>query len=148
MKMSRLHEYLLQEKAKKEAFLISNENENTNSSQGNKKRKYDYVVNAKPDTIIVFRLNFKSKRDVSLTKTISGKILNNDCENEMFTVETKNGLQYGVPYDVVVWVKTGDKFPRGVYDEMKRGAVEVAEGQDLELSELEAPEVEYDSEDI
>lgn len=132
--MSKFFEYLLSEKEKSEAYLIESTNRTTN------KTKDDYIVNAEEGLIVAFRLNFEAKSGIKLTKVISGKIIENNKEHETYVVETRNGLKYGVPYVSVVWVKTGDRWPRGVYEEMKLGSVAVKEEElqdDIELSELE-----------
>lgn len=101
------------------------------------KRKADYILDAEEGLILAFRLNFTAKSDKKLTKVISGKIIENNKEEEYCKVETKNKLIYEVPYESVVWVKTGNRWPRGVYEEMKRGSVEVKENEDLHFSELD-----------
>lgn len=87
--------------------------------------KLDYIQSAEAGTIIAFRLNFESKRGVRLTKVISGKVESNDVENQIMVLETKNKLRYAVPYSQVVWVKSGNRWARGVYEEMRLGAVPV-----------------------
>lgn len=130
--MSKLKEILLKAKKQNEVLLINDDKDT--------RTKSDYIQSAEPGLIVAFRLNFSSKQDVNLTKVISGKIISNDKGDEILVVETRNGLQYGVPYDLVVWVKTGERWPKGVYEEMKRGSVVVkgdASGEEvIELSEL------------
>lgn len=119
-------------------FLINGYHEAYLIEEREGKTKEEYISGAEEGIIVAFRLNFTARSGKKLTKVISGKILENVSEQEAYVVETKNGLKYGVPYDSVVWVKTGNRFPKGVYDEMKRGSVEVEEGQlgQLEFSEL------------
>jgi hypothetical protein len=139
--MSKFEEYLL--KSHHEAYLIED-------GEKNNKTKDDYIVDAEVGVVVAFRLNFRSKSKVKLTKVISGKILENNQENETYVIETRNGLKYGVPYKAVVWVKTGNRWPKGVYDEMKRGSVEVNGDEDngYEFEELEAAEISDDFEEI
>lgn len=113
--MSKFQKYLQQ--LHHDVFLIDDGGKSSRT-------KDDYIVNAEEGTIVAFRLNFTSKQDLKLTKVISGKILENSQDSEVFVVETRNGLKYGVPYGAVVWVKTGNRWPKGVYDEMKQGSVE------------------------
>jgi hypothetical protein len=120
--------YLLNEKAKAEAFLIEEQRE--------VRSKDDYIFNAEEGLIVAFRLNFASKDGVNLTKVISGKIVENNKIEEIYTVETRNGLKYGVPYQSVVWVKTGERWPKGVYDEMKQGSVAVKEKYEDDITEF------------
>lgn len=127
--MSKFKEYLLKAREDAEAFLIEDTDRDVKS-------KEDYIVDAEEGVIVAFRLNFHSKRNVALTKVISGKILENNKPEEIYLVETRNGLQYGVPYSSVIWVKTGGRWPKGIYDEMKQGAVAVNKEEDLEVNEL------------
>lgn len=129
--MSKFQEYLLKAKESAEAYLIDD-------TEREIKSKDDYIQKAEEGLIVAFRLNFTARSGVKLTKVISGKILENNQDEEVYVVETRNGLKYCVPYASVVWVKTGGRWPKGVYDEMKRGSV-VRDGdeEDTELGELE-----------
>lgn len=126
--MSKFEEYLLEKRD--EAYLINNDDKQSKS-------KDEYIENAEPGLLVAFRLNFESKSNVKLTKVISGKIIENDTEQEMYAVETRNGLKYGVPYSAIVWVKTGNRWPKGVYQEMKQGSVEVKGNEPVEFGEVE-----------
>lgn len=130
--MSKLRDYLLKARESAEAFLIE-------GNDGDSRSKADYIQKAEEGLIVAFRLNFQAKSGLKLTKVISGKILENDREEEVYVVETRNGLKYGVPYSAVVWVKTGGRWPKGVYDEMKQGSVVVNSDEEKveELGELE-----------
>lgn len=131
--MSKLQEYLMNMKDKEEALLL-------NKEEAPSKSKEDYIQNAEIGLIVAFRLNFEAKSGVKLTKVISGKIVENDSEKGVFILETRNGLTYGVPYSSVVWVKTGGRWPKGVYEEMKKGSVVIDNDQvseEIELGELE-----------
>lgn len=114
----------------REAYLIDDGNRST-------KTKEDYIKNAEVGLIVAFRLNFDANSGVKLTKVISGKILENNSDDEEYIVETVNGLKYGVPHDTVIWVKTGNRWPKGVYEEMKQGSVPVDE-HDFEFSSVES----------
>lgn len=125
--MSKFVEYLI--KNEQHAYLIE---DGTQSG----KTKDDYIVDAEEGVIVAFRLNFESRAGTKLTKVISGKILENNKEDEIYVIETRNSLKYGVPYSSVSWVKTGSRWPKGVYEEMKRGATEITEGE-VVFGELE-----------
>lgn len=137
--MSKLQEYLLRAKEQEEALLIDDERE--------MKTKDEYIANAEEGLIVAFRLNFKAQSGVKLTKVISGKIVENRQDDEIYVVETRNGLRYGVPYSTVVWVKTGARWPKGVYQEMKKGSVVVTEEIEHELGELEETQEIHDFDD-
>jgi hypothetical protein len=134
--MSKFREYLLKAKESAEAYLIDDNERDVRS-------KDDYIHNAEEGLIVAFRLNFSAKSGLALTKVISGKILENNKEDEVYVVETRNGLKYCVPFAAVVWVKTGGRWPKGVYDEMKQGSTPVDENTRSkvgieELGELES----------
>jgi hypothetical protein len=125
--MSKFREFLLKER--QDAYLIKDNEQESKS-------KEDYIVDAQEGIIVAFRLNFESNAGVKLTKVISGKILENNKDDETYVIETRNGLKYGVPYAAVVWVKTGNRWPKGVYEEMKKGSVEVKEDEkDVQFEE-------------
>lgn len=139
---SKFKTYLLNAKEQAEAYLIDEQNKPGGKTKG------DYIENAEEGLIVAFRLNFEAKSGLKLTKVISGKIVENNKEDGIYIVETRNGLKYGVPYPSVVWVKTGGRWPKGVYNEMKQGSVVVNEKQGKaealeelgELSQDEGPE--------
>lgn len=130
--MGKFRDYLLKAKESAEAYLIEDPDRDVRT-------KDDYIQNAEEGLIVAFRLNFTAKSGLELTKVISGKILENNKEDEVYVVETRNGLKYGVPYPSVVWVKTGGRWPKGVYDEMKQGSTVAHETPEKveELGELE-----------
>lgn len=74
-------------------------------------QKMPYIEQAAIGTIIAFRLpNGKVK---------SAKIIKKSTKNRRFMVETEYNAQYVVDYDNVVWVRTGNRWPRGVYKLLK-----------------------------
>lgn len=138
--MSKFREYLLKTK-EQEAYLLDNQERDIKS-------KADYVLNAEVGLIIAFRLHFKAKSEINLTKVISGKIIENNKEENFYIVETRNGLEYHVPYSSVVWVKTAGRWPKGVYDEMKLGSVVAGdpEPEEIENDVDELGELEHEEE--
>lgn len=133
--MGKLEDYLLEEH--NGAFLIDEE-------QKESKTKDEYISNAQVGLIVAFRLNFEARSGTKLTKVISGKILENNSEKQLYLVETRNGLKYGVPYASVIWLKTGSRWPKGVYEEMKQGSVEVEDQDDSSFGELEESSFTYE----
>ena len=70
-----------------------------------------YVDSAKVDMIVAFKLpNGKVK---------SAKIIKRSTPKRRFLVETKYGAQFVISFDDVVWVKTGTRWPKYVYNLMK-----------------------------
>ena len=76
-----------------------------------KKSKDDYINNIKEGNIIAFK--------VSESKALSGKIVSVNKKQELFIVETKNGIVFFVKKENIIWVKTTDRWPKGVYLALK-----------------------------
>lgn len=74
-------------------------------------RKVPYIEQAEIGTMVAFVLpNGKVK---------SAKLINRSVKNRKIKVETSYGKQFVVSYDDVVWVRTNDRWPRGVYNMLK-----------------------------
>lgn len=74
-----------------------------------KKPKSDYIASAIPGVIVAFK--------VDETHVLSG-IIEEVCP-QSFIVRTKNGTKFTVKKSYVIWVKTGPRWPRGVYLALK-----------------------------
>lgn len=75
------------------------------------KPKLEYIENASPGTIIAFvDENGKAR---------SAAIVNRSSKNKLLKVETEFKREFIVPYENVLWVKNGSRFPRGVYNMLK-----------------------------
>lgn len=70
-----------------------------------------YIESATVGTLVAFRL--------SNGRVKSAKIVKKSTSKRKFMVETKYGAQFIVSYDDVIWVKTGTRWPKGVYNLMK-----------------------------
>lgn len=77
----------------------------------NDNNKKDYIDNVKIDTLIAFKINE--------TKVLSGKII--EIHKDQFVVETKTKIKFNVKKKNVIWVKTGERWPKGVYLALKGG---------------------------
>lgn len=84
-------------------------------------RKVPYIEQAEIGTMVAFTLpNGKVK---------SAKLINRSVKNRKIKVETSYGKQFVVSYDDVVWVRTNNRWPRGVYNMLKGNvATEVRHG--------------------
>lgn len=70
----------------------------------------DYLRRADVGSIVAFSMSGKTVSGVIKAKT--------DTE---VTIETKNGTVFdNVPYTDVLWVKTGNRWPRWVFDLLKK----------------------------
>lgn len=71
--------------------------------------KESYIDNARIGVLIAFK--------VSGTKALSGMV--EEIHQQGFVVKTKNGVRFTVKRKDVMWVKTGNRWPRGVYLALK-----------------------------
>ena len=83
------------------------EKESTNDID---EQKLSYIERAEIGTIIACVIDGKTK---------SAKIVKRSTKKKRFMVETAYGAQHIVPYENVIWVRTGNKWPRGVYRALK-----------------------------
>lgn len=93
----------------KEETNIVNTDDSENKEVGKKTKQY--IENAPLGTIVAFTLpNGKVK---------SAAIINRSSKSQKLKVETSYGKQYIVPYDDVLWVKTANRWPKGIYQKFK-----------------------------
>lgn len=105
-----------------------------------KKSQDDYINNIEVGMIIAFK--------VSPDKAISAKVedIDYDIKNEnegsvLRTLNTaycrtKNGIEYKVPRKAIIWVKTGARWPRGIFLQLKKGA-EIPNNNSYEEEQIE-----------
>ena len=74
-------------------------------------RKMPYIENIEIGTLVAFRF--------SNGKVKSAKVTRKSTKNRKLKLETDYGAEYIVSYDDIVWVRTGKRWPRGVYNELK-----------------------------
>lgn len=93
---------------------VEAENKCENKSAGvevNMEQKMSYIENVDIGTIVAFRL--------SNGKVKSAKVTRKSTKNRKLKLETDYGAEYIVSYDDIVWVRTGKRWPRGVYKLLK-----------------------------
>lgn len=86
---------------------VKEEKESTNDID---EQKLSYIERAEVGTIIACVIDGKTR---------SAKIVKRSTKKRRFMVETAYGAQHIVPYESVIWVRTGNKWPRGVYRALK-----------------------------
>lgn len=74
-------------------------------------RKMPYIENVEIGTLVAFRL--------SNGKVKSAKVIRKSTKNRKLKLETNYGAKYIVSYDDIIWVRTGKRWPRGVYNLLK-----------------------------
>lgn len=87
---------------------VKEENESANV---NMEQKMSYIENIDIGTIVAFRL--------SNGRVKSAKVTRKSTKNRKLKLETDYGAEYIVSYDDIVWVRTGKRWPRGVYKLLK-----------------------------
>lgn len=73
--------------------------------------KQRYIDDLSPGTIIAFKLPDGRVKSAKVTKKSSA--------NKIAEVKTEYGAEYIIPFDSIVWVKTGKRWPKGVYNLLK-----------------------------
>lgn len=86
------------------------ENESANVKV-NMEQKMSYIENIDIGTIVAFRL--------SSGKVKSAKVTRKSTKNRKLKLETDYGAEYIIFYEDIVWVRTGKRWPRGVYKLLK-----------------------------
>lgn len=86
------------------------ENESV-SVKVNMEQKMSYIENVDIGTIVAFRL--------SNGKVKSAKVIRKSTKNRKLKLETDYGAEYIISYNDVIWVRTGKRWPRGVYKLLK-----------------------------
>lgn len=87
------------------------ENESANSHGVDLAQKMRYVENIEIGTIVAFRL--------SNGKVKSAKVVKKSTKNRKLKLETDYGAEYIVPFESIVWVRTGKRWPKGIYKLLK-----------------------------
>jgi len=77
----------------------------------NMEQKMLYIENIEIGTIVAFRL--------SNGRVKSAKVTKKSTKNRKLKLETDYGAEYIVSYEDIVWVRTGKRWPRGVYNLLK-----------------------------
>ena len=77
----------------------------------NMARKMPYIENMEIGTLVAFRL--------SNGKVKSAKVTRKSTKNRKLKLETDYGAKYIVSYNDIIWVRTGKRWPRGVYKLLK-----------------------------
>lgn len=91
------------------------ENKDISESRGVKDR---YLDTAEIGCLVAFK--------IETGKVKSAKIVKRSTSGRKLKVETAYGMEYIVPYDNVLWVKTGTRWPKGVYMLLKGISQEVS----------------------
>lgn len=94
--------------------IVEAENKDENKSVNvkiNMEQKMHYIENVDIGAIVAFKL--------SNGKVKSAKVARKSTKNRKLKLETDYGAEYIVSYDDIIWVRTGKRWPRGVYKLLK-----------------------------
>lgn len=109
-------EEVKEEKEKEEVAGVSDDTNN----DGIDSNKLRYINEAPIGTLVAFKLpNGQTK---------SAKIINRSTGRKKLKLETVYGKQFIVSYSDIVWVKSTNKWPRGVYNQLKGIVMEETNG--------------------
>lgn len=104
---------------KEEVASVSGNTDNADDD-GIDSNKLRYINEAPIGTLVAFKLpNGQTK---------SAKIINRSTGRKKLKLETVYGKQFIVSYSDIVWVKSTNKWPRGVYNQLKGIVMEETNG--------------------
>lgn len=75
----------------------------------------DYLNDISPGTLVAFTRG--KKKDIAM----SGKFVERTAAGKLI-VETKIGTQFTLSHDDILWVKTGGRWPKWVYQKFNKGS--------------------------
>jgi hypothetical protein len=81
--------------------------------EDNSSRKQHYIDSVEVGVLVAFH---NSEKD---GKMDTAKVINKSTKSKKLMLETQYGKQYIISFDDVAWVKTGTRWPRGIYRELK-----------------------------
>lgn len=73
-------------------------------------RKVQYLDTAEIGTLVAFAFKGGAK---------SAKIINRSTKDRKLEVETEYGAKLTIDYEDVLWIKTGTRWPKGIYNLLK-----------------------------
>lgn len=90
---------------------VETEIKRENSVSINMEQKQKYLDNIQIGALVAFK--------VSETKAKSAKVIKKSTKSRKLMVETSYGATHVIPFEDVLWVRTGARWPRGVYNMLK-----------------------------
>lgn len=97
-----------------DAGVTTSDDRNAQSVSETKRR---YITNAAPGTIVAFRLPNGKVKSAKIVEKFAGA--NEPDGVDRLSVVTSYGRQFLIPYSSVIWVKSTDRWPKGVYNQLK-----------------------------
>lgn len=90
---------------------VETEIKQENSVSINMEQKQKYLDNIQIGALVAFK--------VSEAKAKSAKVIKKSTKSRKLMVETSYGATHVIPFEDVLWVRTGARWPRGVYNMLK-----------------------------
>lgn len=78
------------------------------------KAKQRYIENVEVGTIVAFKVVV-----CGIGKVKSAAVVNISIKRQMLKLVTKAEIEYVVPFKDILWVRTGKRWPKGVYELLK-----------------------------
>ena len=101
-----------------EVFVIASKaNEENDKSENEVRTKDSYIDNIEIGMIIAF--------NIAKGKAMSAKVMSINSEDNTFLCKAIDGTPYKVPRCSIIWVKTGKRWPRGIFQKLLAGSSEV-----------------------
>lgn len=85
----------------------------------NKKSKEDYAKTVEPGVIVAFVYIDENQKEVVISGKIIKRIDNGVNGFKGFVVKTIKGVNIVIGYEDVLWYKTGKRWPRYIYNQLK-----------------------------
>jgi hypothetical protein len=92
---------------------LLDEDEKTENVEDNSSGKQHYIDSIEVGTLVAFHDSEKGG------KMNTAKVINKSSKNRQLKLETQYGKQYIIGYEDIAWVKTGNRWPAGIYRELK-----------------------------
>lgn len=70
------------------------------------------ILDAPIGTLVAFR-------EPETNKLNTAKLTNRNKTKKLIKCETQYGKEFTISFDDILWTKTGSRWPRGIYDELK-----------------------------
>lgn len=90
---------------------VEKKSANIKTYEVNMEQKMQYIEGVEIGALVAFRL--------SNGKVKSAKVIRKSTKNRKLKLETDYGAVYIVAYEDIVWVRTGKRWPKGVYRLLK-----------------------------
>lgn len=95
------------------------QNATESENDGAKEVKLQYFKNIEKGTIVAFKVNVFGN-----VKVKSAAVENVSQKRQMLKLKTKYGREFVIPFSDVIWVRTNNRWPKGVYELLKGVSVD------------------------